>query len=1256
MNARSSTITSILIVLALFLPGATPRSLTARAATALTPRGTCSVTSRQDSGPGTLRACLQTAASGDTITFSTAVFPPTSPAIIALVSVLPDISQGNLTIDASNAGVILDGSLISAPDADGLSINSNGNTISGLQIRKFPRIGIHISTGSANTIGGNSAVGVGPSGQGNVVVENGDAGIYIGYAGGGSNNVITGNRIGTNAAGSIAQGNHNGILLRDGATHNRIGGTTPGERNVISGNRSSGVQIMDPGTANNVVVGNYIGTDLGGTSRLPNGPSGAGVFILQGATNNVIEANLISGNDYAGIEINGAETDNNVVRGNRIGTDASGTSALGNVEKGVFLFEGAKHNRIGGSTPAERNIISGNAGAGVQIEGVDTTNNVVSGNYLGTDVSGLVALPNSPGIFVMGAPRNTIGGSTPGERNVIGDGIHIFDVGADENVVIGNYIGVAANGLTSLETQWNGVGISNGARNNRIGGNTTGERNVISGNADGDGIYLWGSTHGNIIQGNYIGTDASGTITVPNRYDGIGIAEGSTRNVVGGTAAGERNLISGNTGQGIGIYHSGTTSNTILGNYIGVNVDATAPLGNQANGIYIDNASGNIIGGTLPGEGNILSANRGAGVAIAESDSVDNVVSGNTFGTDASGSQALGSQMYAMVLWDGSSRNQIGPGNTMAHHSEGGILIHGAATLGNRITQNSIHNNRGLGIDTMSGGNTELPAPVIAQFTGGNTVAGTACADCAVEIYSDDAEEGRFYEGSTTANAAGQFSFTKAGGFSLANVTATATDAAGNTSEFAAEAPRVPPSITAVTPDQGNNVVPNDIYVAGAHFSSGAAAALSTTPSTSLAVQFIDATQIVAVIPAGIPAGRYHLTVTNPGGGQATVQNAYTVYGPADDDLFGLSSGFWTDPMALRAGQAGGLGLVVHRQGGRSALANVVVRFYRGNPSQGGTVIGDGVIPLLSPNSSVSTPRVNWTPPSAGTYDLYAVIDPANTIPETTKANNVVRRSVSVMGPAADLIAPHVDSFAIDDGAAVTTQPEVTLDAMASDNTGGSGVASLLYLEFEYSQAAGQWHPVQNSGWLPYATAQSNYPWTLPATAGMKYMQAWAADHAGNISLYPYQAYINYVPAIDHVDQGQSRIYRLALTAGQALSVTVTPAAGDPDLYVWPPDFPTRPPWVSNQAFGADVVSFNAPVAGVYQIEVYGYTAADYHISMSAGQMAGALETGAAPAAANKPARTAPVLPVNSVPPTQIALPPAAPPILRIMLPVVFRS
>ncbi|HLA05800.1 MAG TPA: hypothetical protein VJ022_00025, partial [Anaerolineales bacterium] len=138
-----------------------------------TPQGrTLLVTSPADSGPGTLRQALQDAQSGDTITFDPSVFPPDAPTTIALSSGLPELNQGNLTIDASDAGVILDGSNITTPDPQhGLAIWSDGNIVLGLQITGFSNAGIALY-GEYNVIGGDRKIGDAPLGQGNLISGN----------------------------------------------------------------------------------------------------------------------------------------------------------------------------------------------------------------------------------------------------------------------------------------------------------------------------------------------------------------------------------------------------------------------------------------------------------------------------------------------------------------------------------------------------------------------------------------------------------------------------------------------------------------------------------------------------------------------------------------------------------------------------------------------------------------------------------------------------------------------------------------------------------------------------------------------------------------------------------------------------------------------------------------------------------------------------------------------------------------------------
>lgn len=228
---------------ALFTPTPTP-----------IPRGkTIVVTSAEDSGTGTLRQALQEARPGDTITFDPEVFPPTKPTTISLTSLLPEITQGYLTIDASNAGVILDGSKIVVDWGSAFKITSTGNTIQGLQIMNFTSgEGFEISSGAQhNLIGGDPASGSGPTGQGNLV-GNCVGGISIGGEQT-SFNTISGNFIGTNRNGDMISGLSSGIWIEDGANHNTIG---PG--NIIAYASSDGIVILDTNTVGNTITQNSI--------------------------------------------------------------------------------------------------------------------------------------------------------------------------------------------------------------------------------------------------------------------------------------------------------------------------------------------------------------------------------------------------------------------------------------------------------------------------------------------------------------------------------------------------------------------------------------------------------------------------------------------------------------------------------------------------------------------------------------------------------------------------------------------------------------------------------------------------------------------------------------------------------------------------------------------------------------------------------------------------------------------------------------
>jgi parallel beta-helix repeat protein len=367
-----------------------------------------------------------------------------------------------------------------------------------------------------------------------------------------------------------------------------------------------GIHIDGSGATGNTVSGNYIGTDVNATTKLGNG--WRGVHVSDGAQNNTIggdsagERNVISGNGWSGISIWGS--DGNILSGNYIGTNASGTTRLGNDGEGVYIADGAQNNTVGGDTEGERNLISGNDGYGVWILDSGTMSNTISGNYIGTDISGTSVLSNTSGVRIDNSAYNTIGGGTAGERNLIsgndGHGIYISGGDATGNVILGNTIGLAVNGTDPLGNGGSGVYLYLDSQNTTIGGGTAGERNVISNNGEA-GITIFGS-NSNTVSGNYIGTDASGTLDRGNTYYGVWIRSGAQSNTVG-----PGNVIAHNDDDGVNVNWSDTTGNaitqnSIFSNMMGINLKSGAN-GNIAAPLIITTTQGsvNIVGTACAG-------------------------------------------------------------------------------------------------------------------------------------------------------------------------------------------------------------------------------------------------------------------------------------------------------------------------------------------------------------------------------------------------------------------------------------------------------------------------------------------------------------------------------------------------------------------------------------------------------------------------------------------------------------------------------
>ncbi|MGB0383556.1 MAG: exo-alpha-sialidase [Ardenticatenaceae bacterium] len=413
------------------------------------------------------------------------------------------------------------------------------------------------------------------------------------------------------------------------------------------------------------------------------------------------------------------------------------------------------------------------------------------------------------------------------------------------------------------------------------------------------------------------------------------------------------------------------------------------------------------------------------------------------------------------------------------------------------------------------------------------------------------------------------------------------------------------PTLIDIRANYGRNDMSNDVNIYGDNFASNARVRLGDTELDMVA--YMDRTHLLVKVPTDIAPNTYDLTVKNPDGNGSyllgELPSAYSVYEAQNpsEDLFAFDYEFGAYPMAPHAGNKTDVVLIVHRRGGEQTK-EVKVRFYEGDPDQGGTELGEGSM-LLAGGTFTHTTSVAWTPPSAGEYTLFAMIDPTNQVSEAMEQNNRVSRKFSVMAPAADQTAPRVDGFTINNEAEHTDGLMVTLNATVSDPSPSSSVAEIRYLEYEYSQAAGIWFPVTDSEWLAYDSASNNYAWELMPGAGLKLLQAWSRDGAGNISVYPHTSYINYGPPTQRVDRNRARIYRYDLQAGQSLTAIVERISGDPDLYIWPPNFEEGdPPWVSNldsNLHNNEQVTLVAPVSGMYQVEVYGFSSAEYRLTVS---------------------------------------------------------
>jgi parallel beta-helix repeat protein len=464
------------------------------------------------------------------------------------------------------------------------------------------------------------------------------------------------------------------------------------------------------------VQGDFIGTDVSGTLALGNLQGVRWTDIVGGSTPDA--RNLISGNIY------GIIPSVSQIQGNFIGTDITGTKALGNTE-GIDIAYDDGNTIIG-------NLISGNIGFGI---GNDRDGTQIQGNFIGTDVTGEHPLGNSKGIFTDGSAL--IGGTAAGSGNLISGNEGGVDIRAPGILVQGNFIGTDVMGTSTLGNTKGGILFQDAGSNDTVGGIAPGAGNIIA----GSGIAING-TSGNMIEGNYIGTNPEGSVLVGGD---IAILDGSN-NVIGGTAPGAGNVIA-NCDRGIDIAQEpgGATpennsiiNNNLFNNYEGIRATLavnTTISGNtisnsQATGVHETGCSGgtisaNSISLTSAGQGiqldatgstatfnvavnkNTISSNQSNGIALV--DGGNNLIDSNTIENNHRSGVFIG--------WFVGSSNNVVSNNTIAFNSDRGVDV-ALASTGNTISTNSIFANGNSGILLEPPANDNQAAPVLTSVAG----------------------------------------------------------------------------------------------------------------------------------------------------------------------------------------------------------------------------------------------------------------------------------------------------------------------------------------------------------------------------------------------------------------------------------------------------------------------------------------------------------------------------------------------------------
>ena len=485
---------------------------------------------------------------------------------------------------------------------------------------------------------------------------------------------------------------------------------------VIDGGGASSFGVTAENSNNHTISGNYFGTNLAGNALYAtqlqdciNLNTANNVTI--GGTGGQIDRNIIAGASQDGIRV--VSSTGVVIVNNYIGTDVTGNVNFGNTGNGVDAYNNSHNLRVGGTTLAERNVISGNHSNGVYIN--QSQSPIVKGNICGMGVNGTTMLGNIGGCGInisytgTTATAAAVGGPTLAERNYTSCN-KSFGIGIDHSpgtIIQNNWIGVdMATGLLDYGNNDAGITATNSSDVQCL-------NNVSSGNGNpgpgADGISIFSTSPRPIIKGNIIGLGIDGVTPLQNYGHGIECLTCDT-GMIGGTTLAERNLISNTFLEGIQLNNS--PGIRIYNNYIGTDITGMINNGGSQLGINVANSTNVLIGGASANMGNVISGNGQSGISV-NGTSGGAVIKGNIVGLAVDGATPIKNLAYGIQITSNSANNCVVGGpttlerNIISSNVSDGLFIGGTSTghtvvnnyIGTDITGTIVKGNGGSGIN-----------------------------------------------------------------------------------------------------------------------------------------------------------------------------------------------------------------------------------------------------------------------------------------------------------------------------------------------------------------------------------------------------------------------------------------------------------------------------------------------------------------------------------------------------------------------------